>query len=156
MRTRSLPAKTLKQVLRSHIATCLLKLNDTLTLKTKRSKIERDQTVIVGALNYARLTLHKEEMKLKWSKEGAPTWMIRQRWRSPLGLAVGGISMTDGALCTYQFWYEIDFAYEWLNIYLIDLYTNHSLYITQLVKGSLLSSTVSVLSRIKYTSWKRI
>jgi len=65
VRTRSFTVKTSIQVLRGQVATCLLKLNNTLTLTTKRSKIERDQTVIEVALNYARLTLHKEEMNLK-------------------------------------------------------------------------------------------
>jgi hypothetical protein len=156
VRTRSLPAKTLKQVLRGHIATCLLKLNDTLTLKTKRSKIERDQTVTIEASKYGSLTLHNEEMKLKWSNEGTPTWMIRQRWRGPLGLLWVGICLTKGTLIIYQSWSLTPSNYEWLNINLINLYTNHSLYITHLVKGSPPSPAVSVRCSIIRTFWERI
>ena len=108
------------------------------------------------ASKYTGLTLHDEELEMKRTEEETPTWMIQKRYKLPLNLPWVQISQIVHSYYQYQLWYVIDFAYEWLNIYLIDLYTNHSLYITHLVKGSPPSPAVSVRCSIIRTSWERI
>ena len=79
VRARSITVKTSKQVLRGHMATCLLKLNNTLSLTTKRSKIERDESDIIETSKYARLTLHEDKLQSIRTQEGTPILSIQHR-----------------------------------------------------------------------------
>ena len=66
------------------------------------------------------------------------------------------ISLSKGSVKRYELWFSIDSIHDWLNINLINSYTNHSLYITHLVKGSPLSSTPSVKDSSNHFSGKGI
>jgi hypothetical protein len=78
------------------------------SLPFKTSKRDLSQSVIVEALKYAGLALHKDELESMWTKEGTPLLRHRQRSKLALKLAWASISLTKVIVRRNDFWFEID------------------------------------------------